>query len=87
MFEWDETKRLATAGKHGIDFLDALKIFKSQHVVLTARSDYELRFIAVGLVNGMEVAVVHTHRGENIRIITARRARRHEKAAYHARYA
>ena len=84
-FEWDENKRLANIDKHGIDFADAVKIFdgfitKKQDT----RADYgEERFIAVGLLNGIEIAVIHTIRGDKTRIISARRARREERAVYY----
>ena len=87
MFEWDEDKRKLTLEKHGLDFLDAAEVFAEGHLVLTARSDIEQRRIAIGPVNGVAIAVVFTMRGETIRIITARRARRNEREAYDAHVA
>jgi len=79
MFEWDEAKRLATLQKHSLDFIDAAEIFLQEHLLLAARSDVEDRKIAVGQLNGIFLAVIHTSRGDAIRIITARRARKHER--------
>ncbi|MDR7124503.1 BrnT family toxin [Pseudotabrizicola sp. 4114] len=83
-FEWDETKRLATLEKHSIDFVAAVEIFLNAHLLLPARSDIEERRIAVGLMKGKVLAVVHTRRGGTIRIITARRARNHEREQFEA---
>jgi hypothetical protein len=79
MFESDETKRLATLEKHGIDLRRATGVFAGPHVVLEARSDAEQPEIAVGYLDGVAIAVIFTHRGDRIRIVTARRARRNSR--------
>lgn len=84
MFEWDETKRISTLEKHRIDFIDATEIFLQDHLLLPARSDIEDRKIAVGALNGVFLAVIHTKRDDAIRIITARRARKHEREQFEA---
>ncbi|CUX82908.1 BrnT family toxin [Roseibaca calidilacus] len=81
-FTWDEIKRLKTIEKHSIDFLDVITIFDSPHLIIPARSDTEDRFAAIADWNGIMVAVFFTIRGESIRIITARRARKHERDLY-----
>ena len=85
-FEWNEDKRNATLEKHGLDFVDAVKIFKGD--VLTARSPHEgeERWIAIGLLEGTLIAVIYTLRGDIYRIITARRARQKERDLYDAHY-
>ncbi len=85
LFEWDENKRLKNIEKHGIDFADAVKVFEGFITKRQdTRADYgEERFIAVGLLNGIEIAVIHTIRGDKTRIISARRARREERAVYY----
>lgn len=85
-FEWDEAKRLMTIEKHGLDFRDVQKVLLTNHLVLAAKSDAEQRHLAVGLSEGRLVAIVFTLRGENIRLITARRAREYESRAYYARF-
>ncbi|WP_306005806.1 BrnT family toxin [Aquicoccus porphyridii] len=84
MFEWDEEKRRLVLQKHGIDFLDAVEIFETDYLCLSGRSDIEIREIAVGYLNGSYLAVVFTMRGETIRIITVRKARRDERETYDA---
>ena len=84
MFSWDESKRLPKLRKHGIDFRDAQKIFDG--LTLTAeddREDYgELRFLTLGLLEDQVVSVAHTERGQDIRIISIRKATKHEARFY-----
>jgi uncharacterized DUF497 family protein len=84
--EWDQAKRQANILKHGIDFVDAIKIFAGQFIETTdLRRDYgEQRLIASGELSGEIVRIVYTWRGQRRRIITARRARRDERRAYYA---
>ena len=85
--EWDENKRRANIYKHGIDFVDAATIFEGKIVVIPDdRFDYgETRTIAFGLLKGQVVKVIvvaYTERGEKIRIISARKALKHEETFY-----
>ena len=43
----------------------------------------ELRFNAIGLVDGRMLFVTYTMRGDTVRIISARGAEPHEKRKYH----
>ena len=74
MFAWDEAKRRANLRKHGIDFADAEKVFRS--VTLTAEDDREAygerRFLTLGLLEDQVVSVTHTERAEEIRKHEAR---------------
>lgn len=81
-FEWDEAKRHLVLAKHGLDFRDVGKVLDLPHVVLAAKSELEIRHLAIGLVGDRMVAVVFTIRGDRIRLITARRARDDECRAY-----
>ena len=84
LFEWDDAKRDRTLQDRGLDFRDVVEIFDAPHVVIPARSETEPRFAAIGMHRGHVIAVFFTPRGDAIRIITARRARRHERDHYHA---
>ncbi|MFV0301562.1 MAG: BrnT family toxin [Paracoccus sp. (in: a-proteobacteria)] len=86
-FEWDEVKRLKTVEKHGIDFLDLGAFFAAEHLVTEARREDEARFLAIGELNGLVIAVVFTERSGRKRIITARRARRNERENFRALFA
>jgi uncharacterized DUF497 family protein len=83
-FEWDETKRQTNIRKHGIDFVDVPSVFGGVTVTIEDnRYDYgETRFITLGLLKRHVIVVVHTERDQNIRIISARKATRHESELY-----
>ena len=84
LFEWDENKRRSVIEQHGIDFEDAVQIFDGPvRETLSPRMNEE-RWLAVGVVDGIEIAVVYTIRNGRRRIITARRARTNERRDYHA---
>jgi uncharacterized DUF497 family protein len=59
MFTWDEAKRRANLRKHGIDFLDAPKIFEGlTFTAEDARESYgECRFLTLGLLGDQIVSV------------------------------
>lgn len=84
MFVWDEAKRRLNLRKPGIDFADAETIFRG--VTFTAedtREDYgEQRFLTLGLLEDQVVSVAHTERGGKIRIISIRKATKHEARFY-----
>lgn len=83
-FEWDENKRSANLSKHGIDFIDAAKIFNRPILErVDSRYDYETRIVTLGEVNGIVLFVVYTWRGEVRRIISARRATKRERNKYY----
>lgn len=88
LFEWDEIKNQINIRKHGIDFGDAIDVFN--HPILTAldqREDYgEERWIALGCISVVLGVVVYVERDENVlRIISARKATRHEVTQYKQR--
>lgn len=70
--------------KHGIDFRDAPKIFRG--FALTAEDDRgshdERRFLTLGLLEDQVVSVAHTEQDEDIRIISIRKATKHETRFY-----
>lgn len=82
--EWDEAKRRINLRKHGIDFVDWIKVFRgATKTLIDDREEYgEHRYITFGLLEGRVVAVVHTEFDEVIRIISIRKAIRHEQALY-----
>ena len=83
-FEWDTSKNEANLEKHGIDFEGARTIWDGRIVEVQSsqRHHGEIRYLTIGLYKGREIATVYTKRGENIRIISARRARRNERELY-----
>jgi uncharacterized protein len=80
VFTWDETKRRINLAKHGIDFRDAERIFDGPLVTVEdSRENYgELRYVALGLLEGVAVSATYTERRDEIRIISIRKALKHE---------
>jgi uncharacterized DUF497 family protein len=84
-FEWDPTKAESNLLKHRITFLKAIQVFNDlERVELPDTSDDcdEDRWIAIGRVDPYILLVVFTERNERIRIISARKADRHEQRRY-----
>ena len=83
-FEWDPKKAVSNARKHGIRFADTVAALEDDRAV-TVRDDAseEDRWVTIGMdASGQIVVVVYAWRGENIRIISARLASRHEARHY-----
>ena len=79
-FEWDENKRQLNIKKHGIDFIDVQNIFYNEPFIITSKQTHlEKRFIALGKIANIPIAVIFIIRNEKIRIISARKARTNER--------
>ena len=85
-FEWDPAKSDATERARGISFARAAEIFAGPLIEWgDDRRPYgEVRIRAVGESAGELLHVVYTRRAEIIRIISARRANRKERARWHS---
>jgi uncharacterized protein len=64
--EWDEAKRQSNLSKHGLDFVDAGRIFDYDvWEIEDTREDYgEERIITFGLLEGRVVILIYTPRGD-----------------------
>ena len=83
-YQWDRNKANSNLQKHDIDFADAATVF-SDDFALTIEDDNpdEDRFITIGMdALGRVLVVVFTWRGEDIRLISARKATRQEQKQY-----
>jgi uncharacterized DUF497 family protein len=93
VFEWDPRKAKANAVKHGVSFEEAVTVFLDANALDgpdLRHSSVEMRFLRLGRAAGGRVLMIaYTLRrigdGETIRIISARRASRRERAAYTAK--
>jgi uncharacterized DUF497 family protein len=91
-FEWDPRKSALNQRKHGVSFDEARTAFGDEHGLLLDDPDHsgtEERFILLGLSAALRVlVVVHSYREDEdtIRIISARKATRHEREQYDARW-
>ncbi|MFZ2904847.1 MAG: BrnT family toxin [Cyclobacteriaceae bacterium] len=85
-FEWDFVKAKANKEKHKITFEEASSVFGDENSLTiddVTHSKDEKREITIGKsVNNHILVVVHTTRGKNIRIISARKANQKEKVQY-----
>ena len=88
-FEWDDRKNDENIQKHGIDFADVVEMFDHPMIThLDTRRDYgEDRWIGIGLLRNIVAVTVYLEwqDEETIRIISARKALRHESKEYHKR--
>ncbi len=83
IFEFDENKSKANKIKHGIDFVEVQVLWSdSNYIEIPARTSDEPRFIIIGKIGLKIWSAVVTYRGENIRIISVRRARKSERKLY-----
>lgn len=84
IYAWDENKRLDNIHKHGIDFVGCDAIFDGYTVTAEdLRFDYdEQRFKTLGVFDGRLVSVIHTETDAAIRIISIRKATKHEQEIY-----
>ncbi|NDE91598.1 MAG: BrnT family toxin [Alphaproteobacteria bacterium] len=84
MFIWDEAKNSVNQQKHGLAFKD-IKYFDWDDPVIIDRSrheDGEHRLAAIDMLYEKLHTVIFTHRGEDIRIISLRRANTGEEKIY-----
>jgi uncharacterized DUF497 family protein len=84
-FEWDEEKATLNERKHGVPFSFATRVFLDENRlewIGTRRQYGEPRWITIDLIESVEIAVAYTVRGETIRLISARKAERHEREDY-----
>lgn len=86
IFEWDLKKAKTNLGKHGVSFEEASTAFKdtlSLSIDDPLHSSDEKRLVLIGMsYNNRILVVVHTERGDNIRIISARKATKKERKYY-----
>lgn len=87
-FDWDERKHEANLRKHGVDFLYAALIFDGPTLTRPDdRMDYgERRWASLGLVDDVPFVVIHTQRGDTIRLISAWKGGRKDHEAYKERF-
>ena len=84
---WDEEKNRSNQKKHGVSFEEAETVFYDDDSVLFDDPDHsfgEERFLIIGVTDTEKLCIVsHCYRDEDvIRIISARKATKHEKQIY-----
>jgi len=69
--------------KHGIDFLEAQTLWEDgDRLLVPARTQGEARYMLIGKIGQKHWSAIFTYRGEAIRIISVRHARKEEVDAY-----
>ena len=85
-FEWDPQKADSNLKKHGVSFQEAASVLGDALSITYHDPDHsvrEHRFITVGMSRSARVLMVaHTNRGNNVRIISARKTTRQERRYY-----
>ena len=84
MITWDEPKRRTNLRRHGFDFGDAEEVFDG--ITYTYEDDRlaygEPRFVTLGLLREIVVSIVHTEDGDDIHVISMRKATKREREIY-----
>jgi hypothetical protein len=83
-FTWSDAKRKLNIEQHGFDLVDAPRVFEgSTYTYEDDRFDYfEQRFVTLGILDEFVVSIVHTETSRVIRIISLRKATKHEQAIF-----
>ena len=83
VFEFDAEKGESNRAKHGIDFVEAQRLWNDPMLLeIPAKTDDEVRFLVIGKIDPRHWSAVITYRGGNIRLISVRRSRTEEVALY-----
>jgi uncharacterized DUF497 family protein len=82
-FEFDEIKSEINKTKHGIDFIEAQLLWMDpERLIIPAKNISEERYLMIAATGKMIWSAIYTIRGNKIRLISARRARKNEKEFY-----
>ena len=83
-YQWDPGKANANRIKHGINFADAVAVLEDDlAITIEDQRHEEERFITIGMdAIGQILVVVYTWRGNEVRLISARKADRSERQQY-----
>lgn len=82
-FEFDPAKSASNLEKHGIDFTEVQALWDDPvRAEIPARTADEPRWLVIGKIADRHWSAVITYREERVRIISARRARKEERALY-----
>ncbi len=83
-FEYDENKSQTNKYKHGIDFLEAQKLWQDKNALIVPANivDNETRFALISKKLGKCYVAIFTVRDDTYRIISVRRCRKNEEQGY-----
>jgi uncharacterized DUF497 family protein len=83
-FTWNERKRRINLETHHLDFADAHSVFAGATFTFEDdRIDYgEQRFITIGMLKNVVVVITHLESGDDVRLISMRKASKHEQEIF-----
>ena len=82
-FEFDPQKSEGNFAKHGIDFVEAQRLWDDPDLLeIPAKTEDEPRWVIIGCIDAKHWSAVVTYRSDAIRIISVRRSRTEEVALY-----
>jgi uncharacterized DUF497 family protein len=82
-FEFDARKSRSNQKKHGIDFIEAQRLWDDPDMIaVPARTTDEPRVLIVGKIDDLHGSAIITYRGDRLRIISVRRSRKEEVELY-----
>lgn len=85
-FDWDTSKAKRNFQKHAVAFEEACTIFDDPQFITFLDEEHSIdeeRYITIGLSEKHRLLMVaHTERKDNVRIISARKATKHEEKFY-----
>jgi uncharacterized DUF497 family protein len=85
-FEWDNAKAQSNLIKHGVSFEEAASVFGDPLAFTFPDPDHsigEKRWLTFGVsISDRLLVVAHAERSRSIRIISVRKATRHERGIY-----
>jgi uncharacterized DUF497 family protein len=82
-FEYNEEKSRRNKEKHGIDFVEAQRLWDDvERVEIPAKTEDEKRSIVIARIDQRHWSAVIAYRSDKTRIISVRRSRREEIHIY-----
>ncbi|RKX87591.1 MAG: BrnT family toxin [Spirochaetes bacterium] len=82
-FEYDDIKSISNKKKHGIDFIEAQKLWNNDNkIIYPARSETEERYILISTIENKHWSAIYTVRNQKVRLISVRRSRKEEEVLY-----
>ena len=79
-FEFDASKSKANLEKHGIDFVEAQRLWKDEdRLEIPARAEDEPRYVLIAALGQKLWSAFFTYRKGRVRLISVRRARQEER--------
>jgi hypothetical protein len=83
-FEFDPDKSRSNKCKHGLDFKEAMALWKNKRVEIEAHlgEGSQMRYAVFGMIKETHHTAIVTYRGSTVRIISVRPSTENEKNIY-----